>query len=82
MKQIMVAHNGVRFEVVMVLTKYRNDEVLQRKETVTYRYKHRSSAVRRLRKITEELKNAPHRVIEVKGNPYKITTSVELRHMQ
>ncbi|HFG4001160.1 TPA: hypothetical protein ACGGQC_000199 [Escherichia coli] len=40
MKQIMVAHNGVRFEVVMVLTKYRNDEVLQRKETVTYRYKH------------------------------------------
>ena len=68
------------FEVLLVITRYHNDEVRSRREIVTYRYKNRRTAIRKFGQIAEEIKNDPRSVLQLKGNPCKYVNSVELRY--
>lgn len=69
------------FEVLIVITRYHNNQLISRRVTDAYRYRSRRTAVRKFGQIAEEIKADPHSVRQVKGNPCKYVTSVELRYV-
>lgn len=69
------------FEVLTVITRYHNEAVMSRREIDTYRYKSRRTAVKKFGQIAEVIKNDLYRVRQVKGNPCKYVSSVELRYV-